>query len=527
MSSRFGHFEVMTPITERTAELSASLRAQDTPSDKSSTSVQNKVFDASDAQSAAEKLAAELQKEGEEQGEEQEQEQEQEEEEEEDNRFIDGTAPERDEASMRRDDFVDDSVNMRDATQVLVLKSGFQPPNPCCPADENIVSQLLTVLPPDPIHRDLSQVKADRLKHLKQFADKRSSGSGITRQSSGSSDQLTLELDGDRFDVSRKLGEGGFGAVFMAKWITTPEIEDEEDEEGGTNPMVAIKAVQPADVWETYVLQRILSAVSPNLRRSIICPYSLYAFEDESYLVLELCKQGTLLEIVNRANKIGLSQPGGGMEELLVMFFTVELMRIVEGLHSVGFIHGDLKIDNCLIRLEDLPEGITWTSEYDPTGENGWSYKGLKLIDFGRTIDTRLYPEGQTFIAEWKTDQRDCLEMQEGRPWSYQADYAGLASIIYCMLFGKYIETVTYTSPSNLVKLKPSQAMKRYWQSDLWNCAFDILLNSGLVRDDHSLPIIDDLAQLRCKMENWITANSNKAGKNLKGMLKRIERESL
>jgi checkpoint serine/threonine-protein kinase len=31
--------------------------------------------------------------------------------------------------------------------------------------------------------------------------------------------------------------------------------------------------------------------------------------------------------------------------------------------------------------------------------------------------------------------------MRDGRPWSYEADYYGLASICYCMLFGKYIST--------------------------------------------------------------------------------------
>ncbi|GJJ08698.1 hypothetical protein Clacol_002917 [Clathrus columnatus] len=524
MSNRFGPFEVMTPITERTAELTTGMRHQDTPSDKSSISVHDKIFDASGAQDAAEKLAAELLEE-----EEQEQEHEYEDQyEQEASSFVDRDASvsEVHDSSLRYHDI--DVGDVR-STQVLIAESGFKPPNPCCPAELNILSGLLATLPIDPIHHDLSQKTADNLKNLQKFADKVRSG-GNTTGIGRSSNSLSsfLELDGDQFEIFDKLGEGGFGAVFLAKWIQVIEYRDDnEDEEEDPNPHVAIKVVRPADLWEAYALQRIISTIHVNLRRSIIHPHRLYTFKDESFLVLELCKQGTLLEIVNRANKIGLSQPGGGMEELLVMFFTVELMRIVEGLHNAGFIHGDLKIDNCLIRLEDIPDDVTWLSEYDRTGDNGWSYKGLKLIDFGRTVDTRLYPPGQTYIANWKPDQRDCIEMQEGRPWTYEADYAGLASIIYCMLFGKYIETTTYTSSSGLEKLKPSQPMKRYWQSDLWTRAFEMLLNSNQVREAHSLPIVDELSKLREEMEDWIEENSNRAGKNLKGMLKKIERESL
>jgi checkpoint serine/threonine-protein kinase len=115
------------------------------------------------------------------------------------------------------------------------------------------------------------------------------------------------------------------------------------------------------------------------------------------------------------------------------------LMKAVEALHRADFIHGDLKIDNCLIRLSESNSG--WKSQYEMTGANGWSEKGIRLIDFGRAIDFQMWPARteQTFIADWKTDEKDCVEMREGQPWSYQADYHGLASICYCMLFGKYM----------------------------------------------------------------------------------------
>jgi len=41
------------------------------------------------------------------------------------------------------------------------------------------------------------------------------------------------------------------------------------------------------------------------------------------------------------------------MDELLVMFYTVELLKCLEAIHSVGIIHGDVKPDNLLIRNDD------------------------------------------------------------------------------------------------------------------------------------------------------------------------------
>jgi len=217
-----------------------------------------------------------------------------------------------------------------------------------------------------------------------------------------------------------------------------------------------------------------------------------------------------------------VSQQGACLDELLVVFFTVELLRLLEAVHKVGFIHGDLKIDNCLLRLEDVPGGgSAWSSVYQPSGEGGWSYKGLKVIDFGRTIDTRLFPSGQGFIAEWPTDDRDCFEAREDRPWTFQTDYFGLAGIIYCMLFGKYIQGSSVVLSGDRYKI--STPLKRYWQTDLWNRLFDVLLNPCLVRPDSQLPVSEELGALRGEMEAWLQANCNRTTNTLKGLLKKVE----
>jgi len=41
---------------------------------------------------------------------------------------------------------------------------------------------------------------------------------------------------------------------------------------------------------------------------------------------------------------------GKSMEEVLCIYYTIEMLHMVETLHGVGLIHGDFKPDNLLIR---------------------------------------------------------------------------------------------------------------------------------------------------------------------------------
>ncbi|KAG9315324.1 kinase-like domain-containing protein [Chiua virens] len=421
----------------------------------------------------------------------------------------------------------------------LAVTPAFKPPNPCVPSDPQIIATLLSFLPADADFHDLKTQDRGMLDGLQRYAARvaRKSGKGGSTDDDG----VMVDLEGRSLRVSEKLGEGGFGAVFSAREVTKSsggnndedlDIDEDEDEDED-KALIALKVVKPRNLWEFHVLRRIHRTFSAPLRRSIITPHALYAFRDESHLLLELCPHGSLLDAVNRAGPAGISQQGACLDELLVFFFTIELLRFLEGMHTVGFIHGDLKIDNCLLRLEELPGGAsTLSSIYQPNGEGGWEYRGIKVIDFGRTIDTTLFPQrhGQQFIADWPTDDRDCFEIREGRPWTYQTDYFGLAGIVYCMLFGKYIEasSVMYAPESTDAEpiYKIATPFKRYWQTDILTRLFDMLLNPCRVREDGSLPICEGLGRVRVEMEAWLQSNCDRSSNTLKGLLKKVELSS-
>ncbi|OJA12422.1 hypothetical protein AZE42_03383 [Rhizopogon vesiculosus] len=511
LGGRFGKINVMTPITERTFEFST--RGLPTPGENN-------------AVEAAERLAAELR----------------EEDERERGYVHDGDESDSSFASYDRPgpvlqyqpadlEVIEERTGTLSLSDAMAVVSTFRPSNPCNPFDPAIMSTLLSLLPADQDFHDLRGQDSGMLDGLQKFAAKKGRRGSGSSSKSFDDNAFMVTLEGKRLKVVDKLGEGGFGAVFSARDVSSKN-EDEDDEDGDedfdeeddgddSSSMLALKVVKPRNLWEFHVLRRIHRILPETLRRSIILPYALYAYRDESHLLMQLCPQGTLLDIVNRAGTAGISQQGACLDELLVMFFTIEVMRFLEGMHSAGFIHGDLKIDNCLLRLEDVPGGASSLSGvYQPSGDGGWKYKGVKVIDFGRALDTSLFPHDQQFIGDWPTDARDCFELREKRPWTYQTDYFGLAGIVYCMLFGKYIETSSVT-PNSPYKI--TTPFKRYWQNDLWTRLFDLLLNPCLVRQDGKLPLCEELADIRHEMEGWLQNHCNRSSNTLKGLLKKIE----
>ena len=491
---RYGkHIDVMTPITERTFEATTThtLRLQDE----------------NDATSAALELAKEL-REDEESDPDLDQK---------DLRYDTAFSPQYSDSQEDEDEdnscrfITDDPVRqhqmeeIEEMTGTLSLKdalaaaSSFRPPNPCIPFDGSIISALLTLAPHDSSFHDLRNEEKDHLAALQKFCKK--------RERDRSDEIFALDLCGNVYEVMEKLGEGGFGAVFAAADVER-QLELQEE------VFVAVKVVRPKNLWEFNVLKNLRVSLPSHLRLSIIEPQALYAFRDESYLILNMCTQGTLLELVNRAQEILVAEKGACLRESLVMFFTIELLRLVDGMHAVGFIHGDLKIDNCLLRLGDEP----LSSTYDPSGAGGWSDKGIKLIDFGRTIYVRQFPADQQFLADWPTDAKDCPEMRDGLPWTYQPDYFGLAGIIYCMLYGKYFDDnslVSHPGEDGRPRCSLAASFKRYWQVDLWTKLFDLLLNPTLVREDGSLPLCPELGALREEMEGVLVVKDRSHGSAL------------
>jgi checkpoint serine/threonine-protein kinase len=415
----------------------------------------------------------------------------------------------------------------------------------CNPVDESIREVILSQIQPplssyDGYYEDMDKV-SNRSAEIRKFTK------AVSKMNKNVNDKTAtnltmpplLQLDGsDRsYIVKRELGKGAFAPVYLVESSVR-----EEDEDGPEKPvqmgkgdfgvkrqaLEAIKMEDPPSAWEFYMLRQAKRRLGVSRAAdSVIHAYEMHMFKDEGFLIEEFRDQGTLLDLVNFAR--AETNGSGGMEEQMAMFFTIELFRTVEALHAKGIIHGDLKADNVLARLESLPSETYWASQYQHDGRDGWEAKGVSLIDFGRGIDMKVFKPDVQFIADWKTSEADCAEMRELRPWTYQVDYHGLAGIVHSLLFGKYIETVAergaMLGAGATKTYRIRESLKRYWQTEIWNEVLDLLLNPLMHlegEEGRKLPVLRGMKAVREKMETWLEGNCEK-GMGLKAMVRRME----
>ncbi|KAL8931856.1 MAG: hypothetical protein Q9211_006687, partial [Gyalolechia sp. 1 TL-2023] len=394
----------------------------------------------------------------------------------------------------------------------------------CNPIDDSVKSTILDHLEPNLTtysgyhdHRPLTFNKAPEIrKFMKALAKTAKGGSDKTTTTVSVPPTLHFPCEGSTpWTVKRELGKGAFAPVYLAQTLAVNGDDDDDNSEcqllsrslhstfssSNVSNLSAIKCEDPPTPWEFYIMSTIHSRLDSSSRpsSSILLPYEMHLFKDEGYLVEQYLDQGTLLDLVNTAKA---DSPSGVLDEPIVMFFTVEVLRTMESIHSVGILHGDLKADNCLVRLHHDDKEGHWDPTYHRDGAHGWASKGLSLIDFGRGIDMRQFGPETQFIADWKTSKHDCPEMREMRPWTYQVDYWGCAGVVHSLLFGKYIEDVAVEAPTipssssradgtddddgnrtvaihahREKRWRVKEPLKRYWQQELWGNLFELLLN--------------------------------------------------
>ncbi|XP_042393422.1 mitotic checkpoint serine/threonine-protein kinase BUB1-like isoform X1 [Zingiber officinale] len=293
-----------------------------------------------------------------------------------------------------------------------------------------------------------------------------------------SSRNKIVELGGCKYQIKGCSGLGGFAQVYKAYIDSNPD------------DIVALKIQKPAFSWEFYMYRQLDKRIPETERSNFGNAHKMHIFSDLSVLVCDYLSHGTLQDAINSH-----LVKGKVMEELLCIYYTIEMLQMLETLHGVGIIHGDFKPDNLLVRY--ARKELTEASFINRSGP--WRDQGLCLVDWGRGIDLNLFPANTRFTGDSRTSGFLCIEMQENQPWKYQVDTYGLCVIVHMMLHGTYMTIEKKVNPDGSYHYGPKLPFKRYWNSELWKTLFSELLNVGSHDSDVEL-----LRSLRESFEKYM-----------------------
>lgn len=329
---------------------------------------------------------------------------------------------------------------------------------------------------------------------------------------------IEVSLGNKTYVLRSKAGEGAYAQVYEAEGEEL-EIEDDENAAAArrssleTLPVYAIKVEsKKLASWEYTISKRLCERLPRGAPRDVVVPSHLRLLFDGNTsthttgaLVMKFGDHGTLQDVIN-FYKLTDSK-NGTMDERLAMYYSIELLRLLEWTHECDVLHCDVKPDNLLIRNG----GERWM-DWDSIRTGSWKKKGLALIDFGRAIDLRDYPNTTYFIGDAGTEAFSCPEMRKkNEPWLFQADLFAIAATIHVLLHGEYMDTI---EDKNTGKYVPKLAFKRYWNQDVWKLVFGKLMNHPLTSKEEK----PNLREIREVLEKALTESSS-GGSILKQLL--------
>ncbi|RDA92289.1 hypothetical protein CP533_3253 [Ophiocordyceps camponoti-saundersi (nom. inval.)] len=130
------------------------------------------------------------------------------------------------------------------------------------------------------------------------------------------------------YEVGKLLGRGGFAIVYSGRLLPTKN----------KYALKIVKSRMPPKMEQKF--QTELQIHSKMKHNNIVKFLRAFSFESCTYLVLELCNNGSLMDMVKRRK--GLTEPE-------VRFYSIQVAGAIKYMHAKGIIHRDLKMGNIFL----------------------------------------------------------------------------------------------------------------------------------------------------------------------------------
>ncbi|KAG5929711.1 hypothetical protein E4U42_004870 [Claviceps africana] len=134
--------------------------------------------------------------------------------------------------------------------------------------------------------------------------------------------------DGASYQVGKLLGKGGFAICYSGQHAATRQ----------KYALKIVKCRMPPKMEQKF--QTELQIHSKMKHKNIVQFFRAFTFNSCTYLVLELCNNGSLMDMVRRRK---------GVTEPEVRFYSVQIAGAIKYMHGKGIIHRDLKMGNIFL----------------------------------------------------------------------------------------------------------------------------------------------------------------------------------
>ncbi|MCA9111263.1 MAG: serine/threonine protein kinase, partial [Planctomycetaceae bacterium] len=208
----------------------------------------------------------------------------------------------------------------------------------------------------------------------------------------------------------RKLGVGGMGIVYLAKYLKTGQ-------------RVAVKVLSPdlmADLKVAKRFEREMAILKKLKHPHIIQYYGGSTSNNQRFYAMELVKGGSLEDLIKKKGPIGWEQ---------AIEYGIQIAQALEHAHAAGVIHRDLKPANLLL----TSKGVMKLSDFGIARDT----QSTALTAAGKTVGTMSYMAPEQITGK--------------HPISAKTDLYALGCVMFEMLSGR-TPFLSETAPEMLFK---------------------------------------------------------------------------
>lgn len=236
-----------------------------------------------------------------------------------------------------------------------------------------------------------------------------------------------------RYEIIKELGRGSFGIVF--------ECWDHKKSEEVAIKIIKCKAkYRKAGEFESFLLDRIQEE-DPSDNNCFVKKHKTFEFRQHMCIVFELL-YCTLYNFLKEKDFTGI-------DTMLVKRITLQLLQGLKQLHSIHYLHCDLKPDNIMLKYKNKSK--------------------IKIIDVGSAVYS-FYKDVPRYV---QTRYYRAPEVILGINYDYKIDYWSLGCVVVELLLGMTLfyaeneEELLYKIVS-LIGEPPPHLLRRARKGDLY-----------------------------------------------------------